>query len=167
MSSRRASLYPSIHPSVHRRRMLCFLRAAFFSPRTANIPYITISSGSRQAHLICHYGRRIQSDPFLNPSEGKPLTESKDASQEITCSGAFYLCGESGATHTDKRLLLIICLCECTISGAVPFYSFGGCVRLNAFVLAGETFHVKWLGRENREKAPGCSWNSPFKYQKR
>jgi len=24
------------------------------------------------------------------------------------------------------------------ISGAVPFYSFGGCVRLNAFVLASE-----------------------------
>lgn len=154
------SLAQPIHPSRPSTKDALFFACCLFSPR---IFHITISSGSRQPHLICHYGRRrrIQRDPF-EPLGGE-APESKDARKlpavafRPFISLSLSLCGESGATHTDKRLLLIICLCECTISGAVPFYSFGGCVRLNAFVLAGEKRFICNSLSEKIEKSSCCS----------
>jgi len=117
------SLSQPIHPSRPSTKDAVFFACCLFSPR---IFHITISSGSRQPHLICHYGRRrIQRDPF-EPLGGE-APESKDARKlpavafRPFISLSLSLCGESGATHTDKRLLLIICLCECTFLALCPF----------------------------------------------
>lgn len=138
--SRRAFLYPSIRPSIDEGCSV-FCVQPFF---TANISYNDLVWKPAASFNMPLWPPPLpppHPKGSRTPARGSPWIERR---QEITCSGiqAFYLCGESGATHTDKRLLLIICLCECTISGALPFYSFGGCVRLNAFcALLAETFN--------------------------